>query len=372
MNNKEKLAKYKEKVNQVIQKMVYELFKHQPDNYVDWMIEYLQLTRLSKHSRESLIVEYNVSSDEEAFEEIDQLPQPSGNTKVFRSSVSAEVFGIHNKKENFQPRVIQKTEEQKKQIQEKLMKVFMFQALGENEKKIVVDAMEEKHFGQNEWVIKQGDDGNELYIVFSGELNCYRKMNSQDTEPKFLKEYSAGDMFGELALLYNAPRAASIQAKNDAVLFALDRSTFNNIVKDATIKKREQYEEVLSKVELLQSMDAYEKTQVCDGLKEANYSAGEIIIKEGEEGDKFYMVAEGNLIAYREVDGQQEEVLRYKTGDYFGELALIHKVPRQATVKAETDCNLVYLDINSFIRLLGPVANILKRNAEAYKKFIKN
>lgn len=40
------------------------------------------------------------------------------------------------------------------------------------------------------------------------------------------------------------------------------------------------------------------------------------------------MVAEGNLIAYREVDGKQEEVLRYKSGDYFGELALIHKVPR--------------------------------------------
>lgn len=64
-------------------------------------------------------------------------------------------------------------------------------------------------------------------------------MQPLDTEPKMIKQYNAGDLFGELALLYNAPRAASIQAKSEAILFALDRSTFNNIVKDATIKKRE-------------------------------------------------------------------------------------------------------------------------------------
>ena len=67
-------------------------------------------------------------------------------------------------------------------------------------------------------------------------------------------------MFGELALLYNAPRAASIEAKSNATLFALDRATFNAIVKEATVKRREQYDEVLSKVQILSSMDTYEKT----------------------------------------------------------------------------------------------------------------
>lgn len=47
-----------------------------------------------------------------------------------------------------------------------------------------------------------------------------------------MKTYVPGEAFGELALLYNAPRAASIIAKTDAVLFSLDRQTFNNIVKD--------------------------------------------------------------------------------------------------------------------------------------------
>ena len=50
--------------------------------------------------------------------------------------------------------------------------------------------------------------------------------------------YNEGMAFGELALLYNAPRAASIKAETDVTLFTLDRSTFNHIVKEAVIVKR--------------------------------------------------------------------------------------------------------------------------------------
>ena len=60
-----------------------------------------------------------------------------------------------------------------------------------------------------------------------------------------MKTYQPGEGFGELALLYNAPRAASIQAKTDVTLWSLDRDTFNNIVKEASIKQREKYDEFL-------------------------------------------------------------------------------------------------------------------------------
>lgn len=84
-------------------------------------------------------------------------------------------------------------------------------------------------------MIKQGEDGDNLYVVDSGELDCYKKF-SKDADDTYLKTYKPGESFGELALLYNAPRAASIQAKNTSILFALDRATFNNIVKDAAIR----------------------------------------------------------------------------------------------------------------------------------------
>ena len=148
------------------------------------------------------------------------------------------------------------------------------------------------------WVIKQGEDGDTLYLIDSGELDCYKRF-SKDGENVHLKVYNPGESFGELALLYNAPRAASIQAKSDCVLFALDRECFNNIVKESAIKRRERYDAFLQKVELLSSMDPYERSQISEALKMKKVSAGDYVIRQGEQGDTFYIIEKGDLIALK-------------------------------------------------------------------------
>ena len=79
--------------------------------------------------------------------------------------------------------------------------------------------MEEKTFDAGATVITEGEAGSVLYGVEEGELDCSKRLNGEDSEPTHLKTYQPGDAFGELALLYNAPRAATIVAKTSVTLW---------------------------------------------------------------------------------------------------------------------------------------------------------
>lgn len=89
-----------------------------------------------------------------------------------------------------------------------------------------------------------------------------------------------GDTFGELALLYNTPRAATVTTRSDCVLFELDRECFNFLVKEAMIKKREKYEAFLSKIELLKSLEPYERMTIADALRPIRFQKGEYVVRE--------------------------------------------------------------------------------------------
>ena len=195
-----------------------------------------------------------------------------------------------------------KSDDTRQRIELRLNQAFMFNALDDKERQTVIDAMVECTFKAAEDVIKQDEDGDVLYVVDSGELDCHKRFEDGG-EDKYLKTYVKGESFGELALLYNAPRAASIKAKTDSVLFSLDRETFNHIVKDAHRKKREQYHDFLGKVEVLSGLDSYERDQIADALKRTTVEEGQNLFKEGETGNEFYLLLEGEAQAHKNIEG---------------------------------------------------------------------
>jgi cAMP-dependent protein kinase regulator len=124
------------------------------------------------------------------------------------------------------------------------------------EEEILIKSMAEKEFKIGDKVIQEGDSGDELFIVESGEYDCFKIIDGQDT---YLKSYKYGEAFGELALMYNAPRAASIVCKAPGKLYALGRQAFSQVVKESAAKKRELYKNVLGSIELFSSMDDHSK-----------------------------------------------------------------------------------------------------------------
>lgn len=369
-------------INPILRQLTIEVVKTKPENPVTFLIDLLSIRlgiknamsekeelRILRQELARLKQKKAGSENEKTDSEDDEIDDIEPIKQSARSGVSAEAYGQWNKKGTFKPPVHPKTPEQRNRIIAKLSTSFMFVALDDKDKEIVIEAMKECSFPAKSEVIKQGADGSELFIVDIGILSCYKNIKGEE---KYLKDYHPGEAFGELALLYNAPRAATIIAKTDSILWSLDRDTFNHIVKDAAVKRREKYEAFLSKIDLLADMDPYERSQLADAFLTSKFNQGDYIIKEGEEGNGFYIIEEGEAIATKIIHKGHaaEQVKHYKPGDYFGELALLKNQPRAANVVASQPLKCVSLDRHSFKRLLGPVESILVRNAKKYEEII--
>jgi len=306
-------------------------------------------------------------SEDDDDDMVEVMPEPPRMNMGPRQSVSAEAYGAWNQRADFVAPVHDKTPEQRARIAKSLEPSFLFSALESGEMDTVALAFKERTVEADQLIIEQGDDGECMFLIEEGAVECLIK---KDGEEKVVKSCGAGDVFGELALLYNCPRAASVRSTAPTTLWELDRETFNRIVKDAAQKKRDTYTEFLKKVPLFANMDSYETMTIADALKVEVYEgAGNIIIQQGDQGDKFFIVLEGECEARKAfVAGQEpQRVMTHKVGDYFGELALIKNELRAASVfTAAPTCKVLSMDRRTFKRLCGPIEDILRREARRY------
>ena len=123
---------------------------------------------------------------------------------------------------------------------------------------------------------------------------------------------------------------------------------------------------------MLQSLDHYERSKIADVIKEVNFENNAQVITEGdtENCNWFYIIISGEAVATKTMAGNEvQEVKTYNPGDYFGEVALLKNVPRAANIIAKSQLKLASIERESFMRLLGPLENILKRNMEHYATY---
>lgn len=216
---------------------------------------------------------------------------------------------------------IPKTDEELSKIREILLKCVLFEHLDETQLRTVKDAMFRVSKEEDEVIIKQGDDGDNFYVIESGDVDVY--IDSSGDEPsKLVNSYNNGDSFGELAIMYNAPRAATCIARGGPVkLWALDRSSFKVILMKAAMSRRKLHKTFLEEVPILSEMTEHEILTVADALHEESFEDGTVICEEGAVGDRFYIIKKGSVICKKfNEDGSAKEVANLKSGSYFGEV----------------------------------------------------
>lgn len=269
--------------------------------------------------------------------------------------------------EQFTAANIFKTPEQQMRILEKLSTNFLFQGLEPAQQRDVIANMTEKIVSPGDYVIREGENGDSLFLIERGEFDVLKKIKGVETK---VFKYNNSGAFGELALMYNCPRAASVQATTEGCLWALDRLAFKHLVVGAKQEKSKMYESFLESVPLLSKLTTSERAMIADCLVSETFEDGDVVLNQGdtEEMPKLYLIEEGEAQASQQKGDTDVVVGHMKRGDYFGERALITSEPRAATVRAVGSLKTAAMDRASFERLLGDCREIMARQIEAYTK----
>ncbi|KAJ1450461.1 kinase-like domain-containing protein [Pelagophyceae sp. CCMP2097] len=230
---------------------------------------------------------------------------------------------------------------------------FIFSGLESDAVLDVIARMQKLSARKGDYLIRQGDSGETFYLLACGSA----KIILDGVE---IGAYAAGASFGELALLYASPRAASIVAAEDCTLWSLDLKTFHRLAISKGLAESEGRVAFLKKVPLLSTLSHDALSRIADALQKRAFSAGDRILTEGDVGDAFYIVESGAVkCTHQNVESAEQLLLELKRGDYFGEMALLLDEPRHADVSAVTQVVCYAIDRQHFVRLFGDLRKLL-------------
>ncbi|XP_031630414.1 cAMP-dependent protein kinase type II regulatory subunit isoform X1 [Contarinia nasturtii] len=331
----------------------------QPGDVVDYAVEFF--TKLQENRKSKISHDDVPPSPDESIMSLDEEPLVN-RFATRRKSVFAETYDPENDADEDEgaAAIFPKSDEQRARLIESVKNILLFRSLDKEQMNQVLDAMFERKVSAGEIVIRQGDDGDNFYVIESGKYKAL-------VGDKHIHTYNNSGSFGELALLYNMPRAATIEAETTGHLWAMDRQTFRRILLKSAFRKRKMYESLLDSVPMLKTLQSYERMNLADALVPKSFSKGDRIIKQGDAADGMYFIEDGTVSIRIEQDAGEVEISTLGKGQYFGELALVTHRPRAASAYAASDVKAAFLDVDAFERLLGPCMELMKRSIGDYE-----
>lgn len=238
---------------------------------------------------------------------------------------------------------------------QQLRETGLFTALSEQELAGLADTAEKLQVSAGHVFVREGDPGNELYLVSEGSVQVFTF--AQDGHEMVLAKLNAGSYFGEQALLPGRPgkRNASVRAFVDTDVLVISKASFQHALsKDSPLRERlagigdaHERQKLAQQSHLFRSL----KLEAEDLVQTRKLEAGEIVFHEGDAGKDFYLVISGSVAVFQDVDGAPSFRVRLGPGQCFGELALIGGKPRQATVLAQEPAEILCVEGQRFLEL---------------------
>ncbi|XP_037319503.2 cGMP-dependent protein kinase 1-like isoform X1 [Pungitius pungitius] len=223
----------------------------------------------------------------------------------------------------------------------------------------IVDCMYPVDYGKDACIIKEGDVGSLVYVMEEGKVEVTK-------EGKKLCTMGPGKVFGELAILYNCTRTATVMTLIHVKLWAIDRQCFQTIMMRTGLIKHAEYMDFLKSVPTFQGLPEETLSKLADVMEETHYEEGEFIIRQGARGDTFFIISTGKVNVTQDGSANQEPAhLRVLSrGSWFGEKALQGEDVRTANVIAAEAVSCLVIDRDSFKHLIGGLEDVSVRGHE--------
>ncbi|GAQ84595.1 hypothetical protein KFL_001960120 [Klebsormidium nitens] len=233
----------------------------------------------------------------------------------------------------------------------------------EESTRVLRPLMSRRVYKRGETLVNQGEIGTEFFALAAGSVSVIK-------DGQRIGGMRAPDYFGELALHTQAPRAVTIQAADDVTVYVLREADYAKHIKEQNADKRAKYGAFLASVPLLKDMEPYDRLKLCDALKEQQFQDNELIIQEGEDGARMYIVTEGEVVIVKSFDSKQPvQVAVIKPGGFFGERSIVKSERRAASALCHGPVQCVSLDRLSFLRMLQSQATsgIIQNSVKGYR-----
>jgi CRP-like cAMP-binding protein len=302
--------------------------------------------------------------------------------KVTQLEAQIRTMGAYIQQLELQVRDLDKSEDQMYDMAEKmashkilLSKVPLFMPLTERELLKIASRLRSQTYKDKENIITVGEVGYAMYIVASGAAKAVTDQGVS------LKDYETEGFFGELALLNDSPRSATIISIGDTTCLELTRQDFA-LLKDRCDELMQQYtadykshafklrvyKQLLQglKMPLFKSLSDRELLRLAANLRQVEFTDGDHAITQDDmDGHGMYIVETGKaVVSMREVG----RIVTLERGDFFGEIALVMDEPRKATVTAEGDATFLELRREDFASFQGEVGEHLREMLAEYKR----
>uniref|UniRef100_A0A8C1W875 cGMP-dependent protein kinase n=1 Tax=Cyprinus carpio TaxID=7962 RepID=A0A8C1W875_CYPCA len=300
-----------------------------------------------------------------ATQQVQSRSELQEHQRTKRQAISAEPANVQQLSHVTLPNV-PKSAKSKELIKSAILDNDFMKNLEMSQIQEIVDCMHPVDYDRNSCIIKEGDVGSLVYVMEEGKVEVSK-------EGLKLCTMGPGKVFGELAILYNCTRTATVRTVTSVKLWAIDRQCFQTIMMRTGLIKHAEYMELLKSVLTFRGLPEQILSKLADVLEETHYEDGDYIIRQWARGDTFFIISKGKVTMTQEdCPGQEPVYLRSMgKGDSFGEKALQGEDIRTANVIAaeSVTCLVIDRDFKHLIGGLEDVSNKGSEDAEAKAKY---